>query len=240
MMKNLSVVIVGSHAGRHLKMPVPLLPFGDSTILNRTLSAYLDAGVSEIVLTLGYRGAEIQAALGPLASHVQSVIATNPDEELAWLIRQGIEKINPTAKAFAIGMGDQPLLTHELVDHLASRFSASKSRIFVPVCQGILGYPVFFEASMAAEFKKLSPRGGPWDVIKTHGSDVHDHQLYDTAVIRHVDDTEEYHEALRLAGLPIPEGSAFALEGGDSGLPLAESDKAGSRGPIRIEPDHQL
>jgi CTP:molybdopterin cytidylyltransferase MocA len=205
MMKNLSAVIVNSRAGRHLKTPVPMLAFGDTTILNRTLTSYLDAGFSEVIVVLSYRGSEVQASLGPLAGRVQVVSTAHVDEEFGGLIRFGLERVSPSAKGFAIGTGDQPLLDKELLKTLGDRFTSSKTKILVPVCQGQLGYPVFFDASFLAEFRRLPPHGEVWDILKSHPTEVLDHGLYQTAVVRHVDDIEDYHAMLKMAGLPIPE-----------------------------------
>jgi molybdenum cofactor cytidylyltransferase len=232
MMKNLSAVIVNSRAGRHLKTPVPMLPFGDTTILNRTLTAYLDAGFREVIVVLSYRATEVQTSLGPLAGRVHVVSAAHVDEEFGGLIRLGLERISNSSKGFAIGTGDQPLLDKALLTALGDRFSSSKTKILVPVCQGQVGYPAFFDVALLAEFRRLPPQGEVWDILKAHATDVLDYGVFQTAVIRHVDDTEDYHAMLRMAGLPIPEPeeeeeaastagqqpAAGATSGADSGV----------------------
>lgn len=221
MMNHVSAVIVGSRSGRHLKTPVPLLPFGDKTVLQRTLSAYLDAGFSEIILVQGYRASEVQNSLGPLADRVQMVMPPLPDEDYSVLIRRGLERISASAAAFAIGLGDQPLLTPELLSELGDRFASIRPKILVPVCQGFLGHPVFFDMSLVSDFRKLPAHGETWDVIKAHGSEVHDYGVYHTSVIRHIEDVDDYHELLHLAGLPIPEPMANEVEG--NGVPQPDT-----------------
>jgi molybdenum cofactor cytidylyltransferase len=238
MIKDLSAVIVGSRSGRHLKTPVPLLPFGEETVLQRTLNAYLTAGFNEIILVQGYRSSEVQASLGTLANKIQFVGSSLPDEDFGTVLRRGIEKLSPSAKAFAVGLGDQPLLTSELVGQLAERFAAGKSKILVPVCQGFLGHPVFFDISLAAEFKKLPAHGETWDVIKAHGTEVLDYGVYHTAVIRHIEDVDDYHDLLRLAGLPVPEPAAREAEGngGPPFEPPPRHDVIQSVGRVEIDP----
>jgi molybdenum cofactor cytidylyltransferase len=212
MIKNLTAVIVGSRSGRHLKTPVPLLPFGPMTVLQRTLTTYLEAGFGEVILVQGHRSGEVLASLGSLTDKVQMVAGSLPDEEYATLLRRGIEHLSPNTRGFAIGLGDQPLLEVSLVKELAERFASTNAKILVPVCQGLLGHPVFFDQSYIAEFKKLPSHGETWDVIKAHAQDVNDYRVYQTAVTRHIEDVDDYHSMLRMAGLPAPEPGAFEIE----------------------------
>jgi len=227
MIKNMSAIVVPSRIGRHLKTPVPLLPFGDTTVLNRTLGAYRAAGFDEIIVVLSYRAADLEASLGADAAAYQVVTSPNPEEEYPGLIRRALERLSPSAKSFALGLGDQPLLDGDLLQGLAQRFVAANRPILVPVWQGHLGHPVFFAASLAEELKQLKPNQDPWDVIKAHAADVHDHHVYHTSVVRHIEDTEDYHDLLTIAGLPIPQTEPLAGADGDGASPeMATSEPA--------------
>jgi molybdenum cofactor cytidylyltransferase len=237
MMKNLSAVIVASRTQRHLKTPVPLLPFGDTTVLGKTASAYLDAGFAEVILVLGYRGTEIQASLGPLASRLQILIGPIPDEEYGTLVRRGVEKISSGSKAFALGLGDQPLLDKDLLENLADKFAASRSKIMVPVNQGSIGYPLFFDASLAQDFRKTAAGAEPWDVLKAHAGDVLDYAVFHTSVVRHIEDMDDYHEALSIARLPIPEIAPTPEPGSNGTPPEAAGEEGGDGSPGRVDPN---
>lgn len=205
MMKNLSAVIVAGRENRHLKSPKQLLPFGETTVLDRTLSAYLDAGVTELILVLGHRGEEIAAALSNLDPRVKLVTSPHPDAGFGTHLQEGIQAISPNAKAFLLGLGDQPTLTAELVSRLAQQFEAGGKKILVPVCQGSIGHPAFFSASLLPEFKKLSSTQDAWDVIKANGAEVLDIHMYETCVVRDIEDFEDYKALLQIAGLPVPD-----------------------------------
>ena len=104
MMKNLSAVIVGSHSARQLKTPVPLLPFGDTTVIGRTVAAYLEAGFDEIIVSLGQRDGNVREALTPLGGKVQVLVAPRVEagegeHGIGYLIRQGVEQLSTGSKA---------------------------------------------------------------------------------------------------------------------------------------------
>jgi molybdenum cofactor cytidylyltransferase len=205
MMKNLSAIIVAARSGRRLRTPIPMLPFGDTTVLGRTLRAYIDAKFSEIIVVLGYRGEEIRASLGDLAGKLVTVQAPAGDEPYADLLRLGVERLSGTAKAFAIGRGDQPLLGKEILDELGTAYAATKGKILVPTWQGSIGQPVFFDVSFAGDFRRLAAPAETWDVIRAHAEQVEDREVQYTAVTQGIEDRDDYFDALRCAGLPVPE-----------------------------------
>jgi CTP:molybdopterin cytidylyltransferase MocA len=228
MMKNLSAIIVAARSGRRLRTPIPMLPFGDTTVLGRTLRAYLDAKFSEIIVVLGYRGEEIRASLGDLGSKVVTVQAPNGDEPYADLLRLGAERLSASAKVFAIGRGDQPLLGKEILEVLGAAYAATKGKILVPTWQGLVGHPVFFDVAFAADFRDLAAPAETWDIIKAHAEQVEDREVQYTAVVQGIEDRDDYFDALRCAGLPVPEPAPREEPAGVIGNGFPEAGPVGS------------
>jgi molybdenum cofactor cytidylyltransferase len=201
----ISAILLGGREVRHLRVPKQILPFGDVTVLGRTIRAYLDAGVSEVILVLGYKADAIEAQLGPLPSNVR--VTKNPlfDEGMGTFLRLGVREVPAGSHGFCIGLGDQPLLTPELITELMGAFIEGKKKILVPVYQTSLGLPAFFHPSVAEEILALPPKGELWDIIKKHGDDLIDHPTAYTAVVRSIEDQDDYHAMLQIAGLPIPD-----------------------------------
>ena len=198
-------ILLGGREARHLRVPKQSLPFGDTTVLGKTLRAYLDAGVSEVVVVLGYKADQILATLGPVPSNVR--IVKNPlfEEGMATFMKAGLRELPADMKAFCIGICDQPLLTGELIREFIDAFLKGGKKVLVPVQQTNLGMPVVLDASLADEIQALPPHGELWDVIRRHGDDLIDHPTGYTAVIRSIEDQDDYHDMLRIAGLKIPE-----------------------------------
>ncbi len=204
-MKPIPAILVGGREVRHLRVPKQILPFGETTVLGRTVQAYLDAGVSDVILVLGYKADLIESTLGPLPPKVR--IVKNPlfDEGMGSFLRTGVRELPAGAEAFCLGLGDQPILPAELIRELAAAYVESGKKILVPVYQGSLGLPAILHASMAEEILSLPVKGELWDLILRHADDLADHPTGYTAVLRSIEDQDDYHEMLRLAGLPVPE-----------------------------------
>lgn len=205
MMKNVSAVIVVGRESRPLKSPKQLLPFGDTTVLGRTLRAYLTAGVQEVILVLSSRTPEIRDGLGDMAGKVKVVSIDAAPSEFGAFLKAGVGAVSSSAKAIAVGLGDQPLLDGPIIDRLSEAFAAGKKKIMVPVAQGQMGLPFFLDPSLSSEVEKLGPTDDAWDLVRKHADEVHDFHIYETSIARTIDDMDDYHTLLTLAGLPIPE-----------------------------------
>jgi molybdenum cofactor cytidylyltransferase len=197
-------IIVGGREARHLRVPKQSLSFGNSTVLGKTIHAYVEAGVSEVIVVLGYKFEQIQMALGHLPSNVRFVRNPLYEEGMGTFLRAGVRELPPDAKAFMIGLGDQPLLSADLVREFVEAFFKGGKKVLVPVVQTSLGLPIVCDASVAQEIQALPPNGELWDVVKRFGQDLLDYPTGYTAVIRSIEDLDDYHDMLRLAGLEIP------------------------------------
>jgi len=232
MSKNLSALILGTRSGPRLKTAIPMLPFGETTVLNRTLSAYLEAGFSEVIVVLGSRAAEIRESLGPLQARVRVVETHAGEDHFAELVRTGLRALSGQIGGLAIGYGDQPLLTREILVELGEAFRARDVRILVPTWQGHVGHPMYFGASFLGVLRELPPNAAVWELLKAHSAEVVDLEVGYTAVVRGIEDRADYHELLRMAGLPVPEPplkevAAEATVAGNGGYPGASGVASG-------------
>lgn len=205
MLKELSAVILAGRDNRHLKSTKQTLPFGDETVLTRTLQAYLDAGVAEVILVLSERQAELQGALGALAGRVKVLTVADSEVGLGACLREGVRSVAGGSKGFMIGVADQPLLTAELITAMAEAFAKGGKKIALPVVQGGIGFPAIFDASMSKEFGRLKDAEESWDVVTANATEVVDVHRYETAYVRSIDDMDDYFAMLDLARLPRPD-----------------------------------
>lgn len=203
--ESITVLLVGGRETKHLRVPKQILSFGETTVLGRTIDAYRKAGFAEILLVLGYKADAIAAELGDLPKGVR--IVRNPlfDEGMSSFLRAGLRELPSSSTGFCVGLEDQPLLSPELLTEFASAFVEGKKPILVPAHQGSLGLPAFFQASLAEELSALKQNEDLWDVMKRHGEEILDHPTGFSAVVRSIEDMDDYHAMLRTANLPIPE-----------------------------------
>lgn len=144
----LSGVVLAAGGSTRMGQPKQLLPLAGRPLLQHVLDAAADSCLDEIVLVLGHRAAEIGDALRLRSGRAIHVVI-NPDhaDGQSGSLRLGLRSASPHAEAAAILLGDQPQVSPQLIDRLASTFLSSGSPIARPVYlaggRRVPGHPVF-------------------------------------------------------------------------------------------------
>jgi len=183
-----------------------LLEFGDKKVVERTLAAYSDFAQVILVVTGDLQGF-------PPAGGNLKVVGTPEGASVGEQVRAGLGAMDSSNQGFALGLLDQALLTPELVNAMAEKFLGGKAKILVPLSLKQIGQPAFFRSALSADFTKLAEGETAWAVLKKNGDEVDTFDTNETTVLRNIEDIDDYHAMLHLAGLPVPEP---AEEGADS------------------------
>ncbi len=209
MHRKFAVLLFGGLPWRRTPALQEALPFGNESVLSRTLRAYREGGAAMIVLATGPIDRALGAILEPHRGELQVVELPEAPAALAPYIARGARALSDWHDPFAIGFTDMPLLTGALISTLWAAFNSSGKPIGVPTCQGSLGYPVFLAGQLRNELEQLSPPRTHRDFIFSRGDDVALLDTQHTAVLRMIDGLPEYREVLALAQLPRPDGHQF-------------------------------
>jgi len=131
-----------SRMGRH-KLLLPL--FGKPLIVH-VVQAALAARCSEVVVVLGYQAAAIRSLLANYP--VQLVENTDFVAGQSTSVRAGIAALGPEADAALFLLGDQPLVSPELLNRLIDTYYTQQVDAVVPAYAGQRGNPVLFSRAL--------------------------------------------------------------------------------------------
>lgn len=214
MSKKVSAILLSRPLGQG-RTPKMLLPFGEDTVLSRTLRAY--QGFDEVLVVVPGTGEGVESAIR--SSGVSARAVSVPDQEagIAAQLKSALDSASGSAQGYAIGMTDQPILSADVVEQIRKRFEEGKAKIIAPVCQRAIGMPTFFDAGLRKELAALDENSSLWDVLKSHGDSVDACELFYTSVLNGIEDVDDYHALLRIAGLPVPEPQEEEASAGPSG-----------------------
>ncbi|MBO1256155.1 nucleotidyltransferase family protein [Alteromonas sp. 5E99-2] len=125
-----------------------LIPVGNKPMVRHVVEQYVDAGISEIVVVVGYQQERIRNALDGL--DVKIVFNENFSDGQITSIRCGLTALPEKIKTVLIGLSDQPLLTASDLQQLLSSFlQQSEKSMLVPHYQGVRGNPIVLSAEQA-------------------------------------------------------------------------------------------
>ncbi|MBD3335872.1 MAG: NTP transferase domain-containing protein [Candidatus Eisenbacteria bacterium] len=204
MAEGTGVLLLANLDRRMLKTPRALLPFGDISILEKTLQAYEPLRPQEILVVSAASQEKLRAGLGAVADRITLVTSPDVRARVGQGIKLALERFSAQPDTLVIGLADQPLLTPELVEGLAARFRESAGTIGVPVVQNVPGHPMFVAAEHLPALQELEPAKTHRDLLLRFPESIAELIVDETAILRTAETPEDYREILRLAGLPEP------------------------------------
>ncbi|HLZ63951.1 MAG TPA: nucleotidyltransferase family protein [Ktedonosporobacter sp.] len=188
-------------AGRH-KL---LLPLGGRPVLAHVVEATLASQARPIIIVLGHQADQVRAVLGTLAAHPAITLVENRNylEGMSSSIQVGLQALmdtNTTAlyrtDSALILLGDQPLMTTEIIDRLIASRHITGKRIITPLYQGRRGNPVLFDASLFGELLEVTGDEGGKSVVDRHRQEVASVEGGNTMASYDVDTWEAYQEVV--------------------------------------------
>jgi molybdenum cofactor cytidylyltransferase len=122
-------VVLAAGSSSRLGRNKLLLEIGGEPVVRRAARGALEAGLSPVIVVLGFEADQVSAALGPL----DLVPVVNPDHALGMhtSLRTGIRRVPPDCDAAVVILADMPLVTAAMSAALVTRFRAGPEPIVV-------------------------------------------------------------------------------------------------------------
>ncbi len=165
----------------------PLLPFGNTTVIESCIQYLRDGGIENIIAVLGHREHEIRDVIKNVT------IAINPDldSEMGASIAAGVRAVKDDAKCVLIALVDHPAVPATAVTKLIAEWR-NGARIVIPTWQDRGGHPVLVDLSFRSELLSLDQTGGLRELLKTHQSEVKRLPVDSPFVARDMDTWDDY------------------------------------------------
>ncbi len=174
-----------------------LLPWGDSTLVRHTAEMVRKAELTEALVVVGQRAAEVRHQVEGTGALVV--------ENLAWAegrstsVRVGLDALGPEIAAAIFVNADQPFLTVEVVNALLQRYYQTLAPIVVPVYGGETGSPVLFSRELFPELRQLTGEAGGKKILQARRDEAERVTINNTDAGLDVDTPDQYQEALAKA-----------------------------------------
>lgn len=168
----LSGIILAAGSSTRMGRPKQLLRLENRPLLQHVVDAAVASRLDEIILVLGHRAEEIHAAIA-CPARVRVVVNTAYTDGQSTSLRAGFGAASPGAQAAAVLLGDQPRVTAQLIDLVATAFAKSAACVARPVYAGVggrpvPGHPVFLARRVWPEMNKLRGDQGARALLLAH------------------------------------------------------------------------
>jgi len=187
----ISGILLAAGESRRMGSPKALLRYQGQTFIGRICTAFLSAGVDELVVVLGAHAEVLRPALPP---HPALRTVVNPryfQGQLSSLMA-GIGTLSPDSEAAVVNLVDHPLVSAETIKALIISFRAAPLPILIASYQGRRGHPVLFSSPVYGEILAAPLDQGAKVVVRKDPSRVREVQLDDPGILADIDTPEDY------------------------------------------------
>jgi molybdenum cofactor cytidylyltransferase len=185
-----SIIILAGGRSKRMGTTKQLLPWGNKTILQNVVDTASAVNPAEIIVVLGHNAAEISEVLRD--EPVKIVVNEEFSKGMSSSLKAALHHISPDSDTYVFMLGDQPLVTADLLQVLLQHHSASRFGITVPVYRNEKGRPVVMDSKYREELMTLEGEIGAKQVIDAHPDDVQEIPVDSEEVIVDIDTQEEY------------------------------------------------
>ncbi|NPV70397.1 MAG: nucleotidyltransferase family protein [Firmicutes bacterium] len=166
-------VVLAAGSSKRMVRPKLLLPYGDSTLLQRAVGAALEAGLGRTIVVLGHAASQARhLIMRSWPGRDDLEIVFNPDYHsgMSTSLRAGLAAAAGRAKVVVFCLGDQPLVTGAIIRRLAEAYLGTTPLplIVAPRCAGQRGNPVLIDERLFPELLKLTGDVGAREVVEAH------------------------------------------------------------------------
>ena len=185
----ISAILLAAGRSRRMGAFKPLLPFGDTTVIESCLNNLHSAGIENIVVVVGHRAEEVRAQLRN--RNITFALNPDPDSEMSASIACGVELINENTKALLISLVDHPAVPSEVVTLLIKEWNQG-AKLIQPEYNGRGGHPVLIDLVYRQELLALNPHKGLRGLFDAHREEVRRVPVNSPYVARDMDTWEDY------------------------------------------------
>jgi molybdenum cofactor cytidylyltransferase len=168
----------------------PLLPFGDTTVIESCLNNLHAAGIENIVVVVGHRAEEVKAQLKN--RNVRFALNPDPDSEMSVSIACGVGQVSKNTAAVLIALADHPAVPPDVMQILVKQWKHGGARLIQPEHNGRGGHPVLIDLAYRAEVLNLDPGHGLRGLFEAHRDEVLRVPVDSPYVARDMDTWEDY------------------------------------------------
>jgi CTP:molybdopterin cytidylyltransferase MocA len=146
----------------------PLLKPKGKTMIECSVDSMLDAGVSEIVVVLGYRAGEVEGLLRDKYDSSRVICVNNPlykESDMLESVKTGIKGLSP-CDAFYILPGDMPAIHQDTFRILTEEMSRMNAVAAFPIIDGHREHPPLISWDFKDKILEFHGEGGLREVFK--------------------------------------------------------------------------
>jgi len=186
----ITALILAAGQSKRMGQPKMLLPWGETTVLEKVIATFKAADVDEILIITGGDRERVEALVGDSAR-----VIFNPnyaEGEMLSSVQVGLAGLKPATEAVLIGLGDQPQVRERSVWSVVNEYLRSGASLVVPSFQMRRGHPWLVARPHWDEIMRMRPPASLRDFLNHHADEIHYVELNQESILQDLDTPEDY------------------------------------------------
>jgi putative nucleotidyltransferase with HDIG domain len=186
-----AIVLAAGYSSRMGKFK-PLLSLGETTVLERVITLFRDAGISDIRVVVGYRSEELLPLLGKMG--VPYIVNQNFRAGMFSSVVAGVKSLEESVDVFFVLPVDIPLIRPWTLHLLLQAYQGGKGKIIHPCFQGKRGHPPLVSACLADQITVWRGRDGLKGALAQLEADAIQIEVPDENILLGMNTLDDYHQ----------------------------------------------
>lgn len=194
MSKKVSTVILAAGLSSRMGRLKALLEIGGEKAIERLIYANVKAGITDIIVVLGYRSSDISKYID--RSNVKYIVNEDYLSGMFSSVQKGVALLSPDTTGFMIMPVDIPLIKANTIRELTEFFSQGSCDIVVPYFGDLKGHPPVISKKCIPGIIGSNPANGMRDIMDSEEWSKGRFQTVDEGILQEMDTMAQYLELL--------------------------------------------
>ena len=190
--KAVSAIILAGGYSMRMKQFKPLLPLGDSTIIEKTINLFRNSGVNDITVVIGFRANDLKIVLDSIG--VKWVYNQDYQQGMYSSVVAGVNSLPAYMKGFFLLPADMPLVKKETIEKMLRVYNSTEYDIIYPTYKGRRGHPPLISASLFPAIKDWDGCGGLRALLSQYQNGATQVDVTDQDILTDMDTPEDYNK----------------------------------------------
>ena len=188
--KSVAAIILAGGYSTRMKQFKPLLPLGDSTVIEKTINVFKKSGVNDITVVIGYRANDLKTILEYMG--VNWVYNQNYHKGMYSSVVTGVGSLKANTYGVFLLPADMPLVKLETIEEMVRVYKNSKYEIIYPIYKGRRGHPPLISTSLFPAIKNWDGNGGLRALLAKYQTVATQVEVMDEGILTDMDTPEDY------------------------------------------------
>ena len=192
---HISAIILAAGESTRMGKPKLLLPFGDSSMIEKVVSHATRSALNKIFVVLGSDSEPIKKLLQDYP--VETVYNSQYKEGMLSSVQCGLRAVPDSTNAVMVLLGDQPMIGNAITNRMIKAFKKTDKGIIVATHLGQRGHPILFSRKYIKEVMEFPLKESLKELLQKHPQDIEEMETGQPEILRDIDTEKDYQEELK-------------------------------------------